>query len=231
MGKLEVWNGGHIHYQERRDAEIFLLRHSGSDGELLSSSPGVASEGSSVAHRMFRCPRYTELRKTHPDAIRLLGAGGGSASGAGGGTMNLVTVELRSLCPHSCERPPVVRRLPASLTLGKLKAMLGKQFDLDTDLQDLSWIVASPGDEDNDTSQDPHRKQHRPLQMPTALNEPDSATLEQCGLVHGAIVFMSERIISPSEKEEHRLLQKIQQQEEERAWFEQRKRAAAESAI
>jgi hypothetical protein len=144
--------------------------------------------------------------------------------------MNLVTVELRSLCPHSCERPPVIRRLPANLTLGKLKAMLGKQFDLDADLQELSWIVASP-DNGGGGREPGQGRQRRPQQMATPLNEPDSATLERCGLVHGAIVFMNERVITPSEKEEHRFLQKIQQQEEQRARFEQRKRAVAEGAI
>jgi tubulin-specific chaperone E len=233
LGKLQLWNASRISDQERKDAEIYLLRHVDRDGYSLAkgtASLSPATTSPSQPQFLIKCPRYDELMKLHPNALHQDRSSG--QNGSGGTLMNLVTVEFRSLCPHSCDRPPVIRKLPVTLTLGRLKAMLARHFDLDADLQELSWVVQSDGAPPTNSKR-PGEKRHDQA-LPTPLNEHDSSTLEQCGLVHGAVVFMNEREISPREKENHHqamLDRRIQQQEHELAEFERRKRALAGGAV
>jgi hypothetical protein len=228
LGKLQLWNASCVSEQERKDAEIYLLRHVDRDGYSIAKATAALSPATTPSQPQFliKCPRYDELMKLHPNALQQSLSRG--HDGKGGTLMNLVTVEFRSLCPHSCDRPPVIRKLPVTLTLGRLKSMLARHFDLDADLQELSWVVQSEPASSAAGSKRPGRRQDQAL--PTQLNEHDSSTLEQCGLVHGAVVFMNEREISPREKENHNqamLDRRIQQQEQELAEFERRKRALA----
>jgi hypothetical protein len=229
LRKLQLWNASCVSEQERKDAEIYLLRHVGRDGYAIAKENARLSPSTTPPPQpqfLIKCPRYDDLMKMHPNALQQSLSSG--HNGSGGTLMNLVTVEFRSLCPHSCERPPVIRKLPVTLTLGRLKSMLARHFDLDADLQELSWVVQSEPASSAADSKRPGRRQVQAL--PTQLNEHDSSTLEQCGLVHGAVVFMNEREISPREKENHNramLDRRIQQQEQELAEFERRKRALA----
>jgi hypothetical protein len=233
LGKLQLWNASRISDQERKDAEIYLLRHVDRDGYSIAkgtASLSPATTSPSQPQFLIKCPRYDELIKLHPNALQQDRSSG--QNGSGGALMNLVTVEFRSLCPHSCDRPPVIRKLPVTLTLGRLKSMLARHFDLDADLQELSWVVQS-GPASTANSKRPGVKRHDQA-LPTPLNEHDSSTLERCGLVHGAVVFMNEREISTREKENHHqamLDRRIQQQEHELAEFERRKRALASGAV
>lgn len=232
LGKLQLWNASRISEQERKDAEIYLLRHVDRDGYSMAKETAslLSATTSPQPQLLIKCPRYDELMQLHPNALQHVRSGGDN--GSGGTLMNLVTVEFRSLCPHSCDKPPVIRKLPVTLTLGRLKSMLARHFDLDADLQELSWVVQSEPAASTADAKRPGKRHDQSL--PTPLNEHDSSTLEQCGLVHGAVVFMNEREISAREKENHHqamLDRRIQQQEHELAEFEHRKRALAGGAV
>ncbi len=48
-----------------------------------------------------------------------------------------VNVMITSLASESCEKEPLQKRLPTSLTIGRLKALCARAFGLDFDLQIL----------------------------------------------------------------------------------------------
>jgi Leucine-rich repeat (LRR) protein len=80
-------------------------------------------------------PRFAELVTKHKEAMIV------SNSGMGGGTIsqNALNVTITSMAAESCTNEPLVRRLPASLKISRLKTMCARAFGLDVDLQILHF--------------------------------------------------------------------------------------------
>jgi len=172
--------------------------------------------------------RYRELMNEYAELVERRRANGVGAGGDenSSGTMMLfstVTVQITSLCPSSCTAPPLARKLPLRLTVGRLKAMCARHFDLDTDLQHLQWRRrdASSGGGGGRTT--------LPVDFP---RDDDDATLQDCGLADGAEIFVKELDVGATtlRRRQHEtgrrdLLERVQQQERER--FDMEKRMAA----
>jgi len=123
-------------------------------------------------------PTYTHLSQTHATILESILQG--EANGRNGSTANnwsdsLSTVTIRSMAAQSCEQPPLIRRLPATLTVGKVKALLARHFGLDWDLQELSL----------------QNNNQKESMIPTALDE-DDQTLAYFGVEDGATIYMHE---------------------------------------
>jgi hypothetical protein len=120
-------------------------------------------------------------------------------------TTHLITLTFQSMAAQSCEQPPLVRRLPSTLTIGKVKAMLARHFGLDVDLQALSY--AMPTDQGPPT--------------PFDENDDDDATLASL-LPDGCTVYLHEvdvraRQAQVRQHEADAYTTKIQQQEQKLA--------------
>lgn len=226
LGRLECWNSSVVSAPIRADAEKYYLRmyHTQSRNPantVLLQNPRL--EEVLALHPQFRAPPPTTTTG-HPACVGL------DASGDTAFSMALVTVELRSLCAHSCERPPIVRQLPRSLTVGRLKALLSKHYDLDVDLQALSWVaptttIGHTAEASFGNSRETTVQWRREMAMPLDADDDETTTLEDCGLVHGAIVFMTEREMKKHPNREWADRIRIQEQELEQ--LEQRKRSVA----
>ena len=67
----------------------------------------------------------------------MLGRGSAAGEDKGNSSMasSMVQVTLTSLASASCTMEPLKKRLPASMTVGKLKQMCKRLFKVDTDQQ------------------------------------------------------------------------------------------------
>jgi tubulin-specific chaperone E len=83
-------------------------------------------------------PQYMALREKHKDMLVL----SDSSSQVGGGQNLASTVSnltIISMAASSCGMEPLVRRLPGSLKVGRLKALCARAFGLDVDLMSLHF--------------------------------------------------------------------------------------------
>jgi hypothetical protein len=128
---------------------------------------------------------------------------------------------------QSCEQPPLVRRLPVTLTIGKVKAMLARHFGLDVDLQALSYTIMSSSPSDS-------RKQTMDQGPPTPLEDDDDVTL--AGLPDGCTVYVHEvdvraRQAQVLQQQADVYTAKIQQQEQEMAAWTALQKQVANTSI
>ena len=93
---------------------------------------------------------FAPLMEKHRDAIASTMETASSSSSAtdtpwsltGASNKNalvVVNVTIQSMAPSSCHQEPLVRRLPGSLPIKRLKAMCARSFGLDPDLQRLHF--------------------------------------------------------------------------------------------
>jgi hypothetical protein len=111
LPSVSTVNGGEVRPRERVEAEKFYIRHSAARVGGVVKLPEEAS----------RDPILAELLARHglPE-----GGGGGSGTVAtGGGPSSMVEVTLRSMAAASSHKPPVTRRLPASVTVANVKRL------------------------------------------------------------------------------------------------------------
>lgn len=96
-----------------------------------------------MANGHYRCAfhllRYRELWVVHGDSMVSADDRAGSGRAVSNLASNMGQVTLSSLAAASCTLEPVRKRLPASMTVGKLKTMCKRLFKVDTDQQVL-WI-------------------------------------------------------------------------------------------
>jgi Ubiquitin-like domain len=124
----------------------------------------------------------------------------------------VVNVTIQSFAASSCTLPPLIRRLPSHLTIGKLKALCARQFGLDIDLQELRF------------------RRHES----DAILEPmdgDDNTLHDYGVPDGASIVMMELDLAALALQEQRATQSLEertrQQERERDEFSERQKLAS----
>ena len=110
--------------------------------------------------------------------------------------MVVVNVSIQSMAPSSCHMEPLLRRLPGSLTIKRLKAMCARTFQLDPDLQRLHFATDDA--------------------FPTALDD-EEHTLAYYGVPDGATIYMKEvdakDLAAQQQQTQQELEDHIQQQE------------------
>ena len=131
ISHLEFFNGSVVTYRERQDAERAYLR------AIAREHPDPSSTPSSAVH-----PRYAELMEKYGQD--LLPASGVFSKVGSTLSSELVSVTLCNLTFSSGgSLQPVAKKLPATLTVLKLKMIVKQIFGLDPALQQLSIRVSA----------------------------------------------------------------------------------------
>lgn len=162
LQRLQFFNGSTISPRERTDAEKAYLR------SIMYALDDAAAAGTTYdVHALH--PRYGEIQaKYGADMVPM-----GKASQGDSIAANLVAITFKNLSFGSGgSLEPTTKKLPTSLTVGRLRQMVKQLFGLDPPLQHLSIRVYKDA-------------------VPTLL-EDDMASLSYYGAVDGAEVFINE---------------------------------------
>jgi len=172
LRRLTRLNGAEISKKERVDAEKSYLRR-------VAREVGQSNGDKEAAVSIWaRHPRYKELLEMYGE-----GQGGqGPSEGTGTLASELLAVRLVSMAASSMTTAPVDKRLPGSLTVGRLKQLLHRQFKLEPDLQILYYKSDK-------------------MAPPTMLEE-DTETLAYYGVPSGCDIFMNEIDVKAKAREE-----------------------------
>ncbi|XP_057793739.1 tubulin-folding cofactor E [Salvia miltiorrhiza] len=115
IAKMELLNGSEVGPRERKDSEIRYVR-------LVMSKCNADPEDIRRLH-----PRFHELKKIHglDDERPTTGASGPQKMASG-----LISITLKCVGASMGEKPPLVKKLPATTTVGKLKNLCESFFKL-----------------------------------------------------------------------------------------------------
>eukprot|EP00979_Chaetoceros_neogracilis_P004121 scaffold720_cov157-Chaetoceros_neogracile.AAC.3 len=207
-----VLNASQISAKERLEAErryvssvsreILQIKNqthfSNKDGNELSAIDAFNKLGLNE-----RYPRFEELVVKHKESMIV---GQSSFVGEGSISNNALNVTIVSMAAESCTSEPLVKRLPASLKIGRLKTMCARAFGLDVELQILHF--RSEGDD-----------------FPNPMDD-DENTLAYYGVNNGAEILMNEVDIK-AQRDEDAKKKKMRNRE----FDEQEKRSNAIHAI
>lgn len=165
IAQLEFFNGSTVHARERLDAEKQYLRNSIRDVDELAKAGRPLSDAALLAMH----PRYNELQLKHGGELLPMGTlnpGGNIAS-------ELLSVTFNNLSfAGGGSTEPTTKKLPASITVERLKLIVKQLFNLDPNLQQLSLLVYKDS--------------------PPTLLDDDQATLNYYGAQDGAKIFVNE---------------------------------------
>ena len=178
------------------------------DGEGEGTAGGDADDdggaGSEERDRILgRHPLFASLLEKHRDAMAASAAAGLGPGGAGTGALahGASNVTLRSMAASSCSAEPLTRRLPGTLTVGRVKVLCQRAFGLDVDLQSLH--VRDGGSDQA---------------FPTELDD-DENPLSYYGVTDGSEILMNEIDFEADRREEERAMRRQEERigEQERA--------------
>jgi len=160
---LQVLNSTVISKKERTDAERRYVSY-------------VAREfvWKEEEHVFSDHAQYEGLRKQHQDIV----------SAVGHSMAQAVNVTIRSMAASSCSMDAMQKRLPSTLTIGRVKALCARAYGLDVDLQILH--VTDKG-----------------AAFPTPLDDNDH-TLAYFGVTDGSEILMNEIDVEAQEREEQK---------------------------
>ena len=162
---MRVSLAGTIRPRERVDAEKTYLR------SALRDIDDMAKAGRPLTDSALRAvhPRFSELQRKHGNELLPIGAltsGGNIAS-------ELITITFNNLSVSGGgSTEPVAKKLPASMTVERIKLVVKQLFNLDPSLQQLSLLVYKDA--------------------PPTLLDDDRATLNYYGAQDGAKIFINE---------------------------------------
>jgi hypothetical protein len=159
IGKLTSLNGSQVKPRERRDSEIRYVR------QLLTNMqmPSVGD--------ILKChPRFEYLRVLHDIPLDL--QRGGSIGNTQNLSSSLISVSLVCVAASVGGKAPVVKKLPSSITVGRLKVMCESFFKLKNASQHLFYS-------------DPESP------LPVSLDN-DLETLADIGITPGASILVDE---------------------------------------
>mmetsp|Transcript_2947 Transcript_2947/g.8036 ORF Transcript_2947/g.8036 Transcript_2947/m.8036 type:complete len:602 (-) Transcript_2947:50-1855(-) len=177
--KLEYLNASMISHNERVEAErryVTLVSYSLQSADQ-SNPPGEDSgddpnnEDSPQRLAILKDhPRYPELMEKHNNLATFLKNGTKN-----GGTLatSVYNVTIKSMAASSCTMEPIVRRLPGTMTVERMKALCSRTFDVDFDLVCLRFHT--------------DKADSFPIEM-----DEDDRTLDYYGLCDGAEVLVDE---------------------------------------
>ena len=174
---LQTFNGSTVSSKERNTAEKIYLRQANTEKRALEKEVGEGLDTVFActdvgAAFSLRHPRYTVLTDKYADDILLsqTESDTGSSLGADLLEISLHNVSFSLSTGQQCD--PVSKKLPASLTVGRLKLLVKQLFGLDPLVQQLSIR------DDKD--------------VPPTLLDDDSATLRYCGACNGSDIYINE---------------------------------------
>jgi hypothetical protein len=176
IAALLLFNGSNVSVRERNDAEKIYLR-------LCYSEKSKAEAGAvfhTAAEEVFKSqhPRYQELYDKYAADIIPSGSHSEGGSSMGAELLNIVinNVSFSLTTGQQCE--PITRRIPGSLTVGRLKLMIKQLYGVDPAAQQLS--IRNYKDA-----------------VPTLLDD-DDAALRYFGASDGSNVYVNETDIQDS---------------------------------
>lgn len=192
---LTYFNASAVSRQERVEAE---RRYVSLVANLLVRPE---NEGYDMKTKLLsRNPRYPLLREKYKALVI------GTQNQGGNQVRNLASsvcnVTITSMAASSCSMEPLIRRLPGTLTVGRLKALCARAFGLDVDLMTLHWRTEADA-------------------FPVELDN-DGNNLNYYGVCDGAEILMNEIDLDAQRLETKRL-----EEEMERKMEEQERDAAA----
>lgn len=180
LARLGIFNASVIKPRERCDAEKAYLRSILRD--INKSVPATSSSTSVDAELIPGTPEYDALLQLHPRypelaaqyTHELLPMGRGESSGPRSLASELIAIKISNvsssnLNPHA---QSLEKKLPLTLTVGKLRRMLKQLYGLDPECQQLALRV------DKDS-------------IPVVLDDDDSS-LSYYGAVDGSEIFVNE---------------------------------------
>jgi hypothetical protein len=129
---LEYFNASVVSKKERVEAE---RRYVSLVANLLSKPEN--EDEANKSQLLSEHPEYPGLREKHKSLIIALHNQGGS--GGSNLASSVCNVTITSMAASSCSMEPLIRRLPGSLTVGRLKALCARAFSLDVDLMNLHF--------------------------------------------------------------------------------------------
>jgi hypothetical protein len=170
IGQLAVLNGSQIGPRERTDAERAYLRSVLAEKislTVLNGDASVVEAALSVNH-----PRYLELTvKYAVDAVTA--EEGSKSAGPQNLAAELIKITLRNMSFKSNgSLEPLVKKLPKTMTVSRLKLMVLQIFGLENRLQQLSMRIYKDS-------------------VPFVLDD-DESTIEYFGAIDGAEIFINE---------------------------------------
>ncbi|KAK4486726.1 hypothetical protein RD792_006702 [Penstemon davidsonii] len=157
LAKVQIFNGSEVSPRERKDSEIRYVRL------VMSKSHGSPEE----INRLH--PRFTELKKIHgiEDERPSIGSSGPQKMSSG-----LISISLKCVGASMGEKPTLVKKLPATTTVGKLKNLCESFFKLKS-VKPLLFL------------------QEEGSPLPTLL-EDDMASLIELGVGNGSTILVDE---------------------------------------
>lgn len=128
---LEYFNGSSISKHEKQEAE---RRYVSLVANLLSKEMCEVDKERLQSEN----PQYSKLLEKHKNLVI---TDPKATNGAAGTNLaaSVCNVTITSMAPSSCDMEPIVRRLPDSLAVGRLKALCSRAFALDVDLMSLHF--------------------------------------------------------------------------------------------
>ena len=177
VGRLSQLNGSLIADQERKDAEIRYLRRVLG---LVKTAEGASGEGAGAAEGETRAPQTGSeaVAASHPRLQALLGSYGElsthvtRATGTGKMSEDMLQLTLVCVAASAGERAPQTKKVPMSITVGKLKLLCEKLFKVRADVQRLFY--------------------KEPFQGMPELLEPDDYDISYLGVRDGASILVEE---------------------------------------
>ncbi len=161
---LEYLNASRISMDERNDAERRYVT-------LISNAIQKGNFGEDEKIKFLeKHPRYLELTEKHKSLTIYLK--NKMDKGANLAT-SIYNITIKSMAASSCTMEPIVRRLPGTMNVERMKALCSRAFNIDYDIISLRYRTDTAGS--------------LPIEM-----EDDSQTIDYYGLCDGAEVLVDE---------------------------------------
>jgi len=196
LPNLEYFNASPITTRERVEAERRYVSTVSRELLLVSSGVNLASErdssggegGSEKQAQLFaKHSQFQLLLDKHKDTMLSLANAGSGSSNQGSIGEEIINVTIRSMAAVSCDMEPLMKRLPRSLKVGRIKTMCAKYFRVDIDLQMLHFRAEG----------DP---------FPTELDDAEHS-LFYYGVNDGAEILVNEIDVEALEREKARVME------------------------
>lgn len=207
--RIEYLNASRVSQKERIEAErryVTLVTHSLQNCNNIVNEEGknaILSSGNSIdideeknrynkADIMKQNPRYQELAVKHKNLVIFSSKNGRGAGNNGCGEIlasSIYNITIRSMTASTCTMEPIVRRLPGTLNVLRLKALCSRMFDVDYELVSLRFIVGTTATA-NEVGNNGNKEDidgHPPVEM-----DDESKTLDYYGLSDGDEILVDE---------------------------------------
>ena len=173
---LDYLNASRISNKERFEAErryVTLVSYSLQKTKMPNDNENESDTNDDCPARIAileKHPRYLKLTEKHKNLAIFLKNGMGKG---GNLATSIYNITIKSMAASSCTMEPVVRRLPGTMNVERMKALCSRIFDVDYDLICLRF------------------RTDKTDSLPIEMDE-DCKTLDYYGLCDGAEVLVDE---------------------------------------